>query len=116
MRHRASRLRPALMRHSHCPPEGRAIDLAPDSRAGAYGVQRGQLCAVVPGPWRALERGRGGTPGRRTWLGALSRAVGRVRALMLGRGRLPILDPEGLSDHLLRDLGLTGHVEPPPRR
>jgi hypothetical protein len=117
MRRRASLPGPAyavIPGNSNDPPKDRAAKLAPDGRtAGACRVQRGPLCEVVPGPWRALEQGRGGTPGGWAWL---SGAFGRVRLLMLGRDRLPVLDLEGLSDHLLRDLGLTGHVEPPPRR
>lgn len=110
--------RPAVMpERFKSATDARAIDLVSGSRAApGCGVERGPLCEVVPGPWRASEQGRGGTPGRRIWIGPLSRALGRVRILMFGRDRLPILDPERLSDHLRRDLGLTGHVEQPPRR
>ena len=102
--------------HAGSPPAQRAFAFAPGIGSGANSSLPSDAfaaCRVMPGPWRPVEQAGRAAESRWSWRALLSGLWRRLRVPWRDGG--PRLDTTRLSEHLLRDLGLTNHVEQPPR-
>ena len=101
--------------HARQPAPQRTFAFVPGIRSAANSSMLSKTpapCSVMPGPWRPIEQAGRAAQSRWSWLAFLS-DLWRLRVLWRDGGQR--LDTTRLSDHLLRDLGLTNHVEQPLR-
>jgi hypothetical protein len=102
--------------HAGSPAAQRAFAFAPGIRSAANSAIPSDAvapCRVMPGPWRPMEQAGPAAESPWPWRALLSGLWRRLRVPWRDGG--PRLDTTRLSDHLMRDLGLTNHVEQPPR-